>query len=214
MNIVTGLRRSGTSMIMLMLKNAGLNIAGKKWAEFDKWQAEEANPNGYWETKESTKGLTEKIDGDVVKVMFDCLYKSNPELIDKVLVIMREPKSVLESLFKYNNIIEKKLFVLNHCLDVIESLDYIQFFEKDYKIVFYEDILNDPDNQTKEICEFIGGDYKKALGTIDKKLNRCKGNDYHFIEYLESMYKLARHGNISEIVRKREQIIKQVRKLI
>ncbi len=213
MKILTGFRRSGSSMIMFALKMAGLRIAGNKWAGFNKRTAKHANPNGYWEVENTTArmGLGEKVEGDVIKVMFDCLYMSDTKLTDKVLVIMRKPQSILESIFKYNEIKHKRMFVMNYCLDAIDSFGFIQYAKKPYKIVFYEDILEKPEDEMNKICRFMGGNYKQAAQVIDGKLNRCTGNKKYEgigIEFLEEIHKLARIDNIEEIMELKPQVVK------
>ncbi len=63
---VVGHRRSGTSMMMLCLKEAGFNIIGRSLAN-------EGNPGGYWETGMATRGTEYAVDG-VVKVMTEAIH--------------------------------------------------------------------------------------------------------------------------------------------
>ena len=193
------MRRSGTSMLMYALKEAGLDIVGKK---FNSTRREE-NPNGYWEIPEicTETGLQIELKGDVIKIMFEALSFSKPELIDKTVMIFRKPKNMLTSMKNNDTIDYMDLFLVKQLLDTVDTLVFLK--DKPLLIVFYEDILEDPKGQMKVICDYLRkGDYKKASKAINTKLNRSKeseGNEY--ITVMENVYDWAREGNIDKILK-------------
>lgn len=196
MNVITGLRRSGTSMLMYALKEAGLDIAGEKF----NGDNIDGNPNGYWEIPKICKdtGLVEKIDGDVVKIMFEALSFSDPKLIDKTVAIFREPRRVLYSIMQDNQIDYRDIFIVKNTIDIIDAIGFLQ--DKEHMIVFYENILENPEKEMKAICEFMGVDYKKASKVIDKKLNRSKeSEEYKYVDLMERIYELLKRGGKNNI---------------
>jgi len=216
--IVSGLRRSGTSMLMYALKESGIPILGFKFSiAKDALKRKEGNPNGYWELRKVTtdKGLfydlntVEGLDGKVVKVMFEALPESDPKLIDKVILIFRKPKNWLSSILKWNKIEQLDSFVAHNILDTIDSLGFLMLNDIKHKIVFYEDIVENPEEQMKSICEFLGeGDYKKATKTVDVKLNRSEESDTQsvYLEDLEKVYNLAKSNQIMKIIEMEGQL--------
>lgn len=219
-HVVTGLRRSGTSLMMYALKEAGLKIAGDKWAKNGE-RIKDTNPNGFWEVGKVTteEGITRKTGlvtrmGDVVKVMFECLPKSYPVMVDKTIVMVREPRNVIYSFLKHNSIAHVDLFILNWALDVVDSIEFLEEYRKEYIIVFYEDLLDNPEQEMKRVCKFVGGDYRKGAKVVDTKLNRSKGCHYPQIEVLDSVYKYLKCGKVKEILEMRKKIDKKSYKLL
>lgn len=222
--IVSGLRRSGTSMLMYALKCAGIPVIGFQFSSTrdDYLKVRAGNPNGYWETKDVTSGTGlvhdfEKmgIVGDLVKIMFEAFPNSNPHLIDKALIIFREPRNVLTSILKWNNIDYLEEFIVMQVLDTIDTIEYLKTFKVDYKFVFYEDIMSNPE-QFKDICKFIGGDYKKAMKVVDNKLDRSeplKENPRN-LDKMEEVYNLAKSGDIDKIIEMKDYMLKEGDKLL
>ena len=96
--IVSGLPRSGTSMMMKMLAEGGLNIVTDAMR-----QADDDNPNGYFEL-ETVKLLPEgnfmwlqNAGGKVVKVISSLLEYLPSEYSCKVIFMERELKEILAS---------------------------------------------------------------------------------------------------------------------
>lgn len=106
--IVSGLPRSGTSMVMQMLEKGGLTIFTDK-----ERKADENNPKGYYE-HEAVKRLTrnhkflEAAKGKVVKVVANLLPHLPPKFNYKVVFIERPLNEVLASQRKMLNRMGKK----------------------------------------------------------------------------------------------------------
>ena len=215
-NIVTGLRRSGTSMIMLALKEMGMPIIGTKFdnAQSRKLQ-EEGNPNGYWEVDGVTDKdglLTKHVNigkrGDVIKVMSEVLFKSDPTLISKVLVVLRRPRNILSSWLKHNET-HVDLFLAQCVSDLVDTFGFLLKHKKEFEIVLYENILKNPKREIKKISEyFCIKDYKKGASVIDKKLNRSEAYNKksQWIDFLEDIYTKSMNNEIMEILKLEEKL--------
>lgn len=99
--IVSGLPRSGTSMMMKMLAEGGLQIVTDEIR-----RADDDNPNGYFEL-ETVKSLPEgnfawlkKANGKVVKIISSLLEYLPPHYTYKVIFMERELKEILASQMK------------------------------------------------------------------------------------------------------------------
>ena len=169
MIVVSSLRRSGSSMLMFALKEAGLDILGDKYFN-ETEQKKEGNLNGYWEVDDicTNTGLQEKMDGEAIKIMFEALSSSKPELIDKLVFIFRQPRKMLSSVYKYNHIEHKDIFICKQAVDIIDALSWTLYYNKQFRIFFYEDIIAKPRQEMKRLIKFTGGDSKKAIKVIDK----------------------------------------------
>ncbi|MCH7536054.1 MAG: hypothetical protein IH948_10020 [Bacteroidetes bacterium] len=206
---------------MLALKKAGLKVLGHKFKTNVDKNSLEGNPNGYWELGKITfeEGLTNRSrnvgkKGDIVKVMFEVLPNSDPNLIDKAIVIFREPRCVLSSIFKYNEVPNKELFILALLLHIIVSLEFLVKHNKEFIIVTYEELLKEP-NKMKGVCEFMGGNYIEATRVIDPKLNRSKKikEDYKNLDLMEDVYEWARTNQIYQIIDYKYRIQKEYKEL-
>lgn len=231
MIVVSGCRRSGTSMLMYALKEAGLKVVGNDFFVEDlKTKTEdgkaspklqkmremtlEGNPNGYWEVMDTTAktGLVKEYDGDVIKIMFEALPKSHINKIDKVLAIFREPRDVMTSVLKYYPV-KTDLYIIKILLDIMDCLIFMSYVP--HKIVFYEDIVKNPDIM-KEICEFTGGNWEKARATIDPNLKRSEPTKerYANIDLWEKLYKLIKNGKIEEALSYKNHIENYAKNLL
>ncbi len=175
--IVSGLERSGTSMMMQILYLGGMKVA------FDtKRKPDEHNPKGYFEL-EGGKIINrlmegsfpiEKYDGMVIKVTAYGL-KFLPRGEYKIIYMLRDLDEIMASMSK---MIGEKLgeedkrafenlnrYAL-HLLDERDDFDYIT--------VRYNDVLKDPRREVERINTFLGGilDVDSAVKAVDPKLYR------------------------------------------
>ena len=95
--VVTGLPRSGTSMLLQMLAAGGIEVLSDGLRE-----ADEDNPRGYLEF-EGVKNLVKdsawsfEARGKAVKIVVPLLDTLPPELACRVILIERDPEEVLDS---------------------------------------------------------------------------------------------------------------------
>lgn len=181
--VVSGLPRSGTSMVMKMLEAGGIlpltdNI---RTADFD-------NPNGYYEferVKQLDKGdkaWVKEARGKVVKVITQ-LLRHLPSDCEYRIVFMRRNMSEI--------IASQKKMLINRGQDPDATTDEetAGLFEKhlahvnkwiqtqsNVSVVYvdYGDMFKDPMPQIRRINEFLGGDMntKEMLRVADPQLYR------------------------------------------
>ena len=180
--IVSGLERSGTSMLMQILNAGEIPIA------FDNGRpADEYNPKGYFEllggkiiNKLIAKSFPiEKYKGKFIKITSYGL-KFLPKARYKIIYSERDFEEILESiekmmekkdedrveskknLIKLNNVIKKKIQE-----------------KKDLDVLFvnYNNILKNPKNNIKKILDFLSLPYDnldKMINAVDLKLYQSR----------------------------------------
>lgn len=182
LTVVSGLPRSGTSMMMRMLEQGGLPVMidGQRTADDD-------NPNGYYEfeavkqTRENPTWL-EGSDGKVVKMVYRLLYDLPNDRTYKVLFMTRELDEVLAS--------QRVMLQRNGVpADAVSDEQMAAMFRSDLKKfrewqasaahidmidVSYNAIQSEPMPTIRRINEFLGGglDIDAMASVVDGSLYR------------------------------------------
>ncbi|MGA1848865.1 MAG: sulfotransferase [Thermoplasmatota archaeon] len=181
-NIVSGLPRSGTSLMMKMLEEGGLVPLTDNIRE-----ADVDNPKGYYEF-ERVKKLPGDIDwlpdakGKVVKVLAE-LIKHLPDGFNyRIVFMMRDLDEIISS--------QRKMMVRRgEDPDKVpddEMRNLLRTYLKNLKVfvnshpnmkvcyISYNELMTDPDLSIDEISEFFNGklDLKRMRRAIDEKLYR------------------------------------------
>ena len=174
--VVSGLPRSGTSMMMKMLEAGGIMPVTDEIRE-----ADPDNPKGYYEferVKQMDKGDTawlEKAPGKVVKVI-SALLKHLPDDYDyKVIFMRRNMPEILASQRKMlvrreedaNAMDDEKMAALfeKHLVQIEQWLADQPNFDTLY--VHYSDALADPEAQVKRLLTFLGNHLDgEAMGEV------------------------------------------------
>lgn len=180
--IVSGLPRSGTSMMMQMLDEGGIPPLTDKERE-----ANIDNPKGYYEFERVKKlpedtGWLEDARGKAVKVLAE-LIKHLPEGYDyKVVFMHRNLKEMIESQ-------KKMLKRRGEDPDEVSDAELMAMFKKyrkmlkktidehpDMEVIYvsYNQIMQNPKEGIESVDEFFNGDLdkKKMLSVVDKDLYR------------------------------------------
>lgn len=178
--IVSGLERSGTSMLMQILS------AGKIDISFDNFRkSDENNPRGYYELK-GGKIINSLINGDFnfdhykAKFIKITAYglKFLPSGSYKIIYCERKIEEVLDSMEKMmgkkdtnRNETKKSFILLNNMIK--ERINN----RKDIKILYvhYNEILSNPEKNIKKILDFLDLPYlhlEKMKQIIDQNLYR------------------------------------------
>lgn len=180
--IVSGLPRSGTSMMMQMLDEGGIPPLTDKERE-----ANIDNPKGYYEFERVKKlpedtGWLEDARGKAVKVLAE-LIKHLPEGYDyKVVFMHRNLKEMIESQ-------KKMLKRRGEDPDEVSDAELMAMFKKyrkmlkktidehpDMEVIYvsYNQIMQNPKEGIESVDEFFNGelDKKKMLSVVDKDLYR------------------------------------------
>ena len=178
--IVSGLERSGTSMLMQILYNGGYPVESD-----EKRQPDENNPKGYFELEggkiinklmenafpfEQYKGKIIKItayglkylpQGDYVIIYSERNIEEILDSMEKMAQITDENRAETKDVFlKLNSFIKEQIAQRSDCIVLF---------------VNYNEILNNPGDKIKEINEFLQQDYadlQAMIKTVDEKLYR------------------------------------------
>jgi hypothetical protein len=182
LTIVSGLPRSGTSMMMRMLEQSGVPLLVDHIR-----QADEDNPNGYFEfeavktTKQDPSWLKES-EGKAVKMVYRLLYDLPKTRSYRVLFMRRDLKEVLASqkvMLQRNGMSGddasdeqmKELFLseLDAFYKWATSQPYIKLIDVDYNR-----LQADPLAELQLVNKFLGGDLDvdAMASVIDNSLYR------------------------------------------
>jgi hypothetical protein len=181
--VVSGLPRSGTSMMMKMLEAGGIPPVTDEIRE-----ADEDNPKGYYEferVKQMDQGDTSWVpgaQGKVVKVISALLKHLPDDHQYRVVFVRRNMPEILASQRKMlirrgedpDKMDDKQMAMLfeKHLKQVEEWMAARPNFQVLY--VHYTDVLTDPMPQIAKINEFLGGalDTQAMATVVDRNLYR------------------------------------------
>ena len=183
--VVSGLPRSGTSLMMKMLEAGGLVVVqdGIREADTD-------NPKGYYEferVKQMDKGDTgwmAEAQGKVVKIISALLIHMPADYEYDVIFMRRHMEEILAS--------QRKMLVhRGEAADNMDDAKMAELFDKHLTQVFgwmeqqpnvrclevhYSDLLADPVSLAAQVNRFLNGrlDEQKMVGMVDPALYRNK----------------------------------------
>ena len=181
LTIVSGLPRSGTSMMMRLLELGGMPVLTD-----EQRVADDDNPNGYYEfeavkqTAEDSSWL-QGSEGSAVKMVYRLLYDLPEDRNYRVLFMRRNLDEVLASqqvMLSRHGVADKvsdaqmmKLFraEIDSFYKWVEGKSHIELIDVDYN-----QMLANPRKELLEINAFLGGvlDVEKMLVGVDASLYR------------------------------------------
>jgi hypothetical protein len=186
--VVSGLPRSGTSMVMSMLDAGGLPILTDHVR-----QADEDNPKGYFEF-EKVKDLAETNDkswlkearGRAVKVISHLLKELPDENFYRIIFARRNLQEIIAS----QNIMLKRQAAANP----VEDAKAIELYRKHLVNVrflvrrkpnlemlelAYTEVLDDPETTAERISQFLGGNLntRAMSAVVDRRLYRNRKDE-------------------------------------
>lgn len=185
--IVSGLPRSGTSMMMKMLEAGGLPVLTDNIRK-----ANEDNPKGYYEferVKKLPEGDTawmDQAEGKVVKIISQLLMSLPEGYTYRVLFMRRHINEILASQRRMlerrgedpNKVDDEEMAALfeKHLEKVFAWMDrqpHVHYLEVDYNRT-----LADPQPTAEQVNEFLGGelDVEKMVGVVDPSLYRQRAD--------------------------------------
>jgi len=182
--VVSGLPRSGTSMLMKMLEAGGLTPLTD-----DIRKADKDNPKGYYEFERVKKLETDntwlaEAKGKAVKVISLLLRNLPTDYTYKIIFIRRDIREILASqkqmLIRRGEPADKvsdeemTRIYQNHLRQTEAWLSEQPAFDVLY--TDHRDIIRDPAQASKKINQFLGGflDVKQMAGMVDASLYRQK----------------------------------------
>jgi hypothetical protein len=180
--VVSGLPRSGTSMVMKMLEAGGVEILTDQIRK-----ADIDNPKGYYEFElvkklETDTSWLPQARGRAVKIISMLLKHLPPDHDYKIIFVSRNIQEVLASQKQMlirrgeptDRISDKELAGIyeTHLNQLAKWLNNKSGF--DVLMIHYNDILKDPDIHSERINSFIGGyaNVKHMADVVDKSLYR------------------------------------------
>lgn len=185
--VVSGLPRSGTSMMMQMLDKGGLEIFSDK-----KRTADENNPKGYYEHEavmsiSKNKAWLEEAKGKVVKVISHLLFELPARYNYKVVFMERDLNEVLMSQHRMlvrNGKAKEDTINLKLMGPFRQNLEKVRNWATnqanvDILYVSHAAMMNNPGEEISRINQFLGGklDTAAMAGVIDRSLYREKANE-------------------------------------
>lgn len=180
--IVTGLPRSGTSMMMQMLEAGGIPILKDDIREPD-----EDNPKGYYEFERVKKiandqSWLEEAKGKAVKMVSALLPQLPGSYTYKLIFMHRRMEEILASqkvmLSRRNQPPDKvgdekmAVFFRNHLAQIDKWIT--EHPNVDVVHIDYNDMVSGPLKQVERINEFLGNglDTAKMVSVVDQRLYR------------------------------------------
>lgn len=156
------------------------------------------NPEGFWEMAFTVRGvvyqaqfkeLLSKIlagkEHKVCKVVSQGLLNSDPMYLGKIIYMIRHPRAVAKSQERLRRQLPDPIVngkkVKFHTPEMYISVTgqaarfFLMYPEVPVRFFHYEELLERPKEIIDEMQEFVGyGDYSKAYGIVQPKLNRSK----------------------------------------
>ena len=182
--IVSGLPRSGTSLMMQMLDKGGMEVVTDNIRQADK-----DNPKGYYEFEKVKKikedaAWLKDTRGKVFKMVSMLLYDLPSDEKYKIIFMKRNMEEVLAS--------QRKMLKRRNQKSGPEDDEMAELFkkhltkihtwlvqQKNIEILYvnYNDLIENPLKEAETLNEFLGGelDAVKMAGVIDKSLYRNRG---------------------------------------
>ena len=178
--IVSGLPRSGTSLMMQMLDYGGMDclVDGKR-------EADESNPKGYYEYEPvmsiyKDNSWMNKAQNKTVKIVAPLLNKIDEQYRYKIIFMTRDLNEILKSqqkmIGKTEDVFPVKLY--NKFQKLLSNIEVWKKKEPGVELIYldYKDVLDNPESTVKSIERFLGVPLNRLemINCIDKKLYRTK----------------------------------------
>lgn len=180
--IVSGLPRSGTSLMMSMLEAGGMELLTDRIRTPD-----EDNPKGYYEFErvkqiEHDQEWLEDARGRAVKMIAELLKHLPPQYLYKVIFMRRKMEEILES--------QKQMLIRRgEPTDKVSDEEMGRMFagyletvkawiaeQRNIDVIYvnYNDLLDDPTQHAEEVNQFLGGalNVQNMISAIDPSLYR------------------------------------------
>lgn len=179
--IVSGLERSGTSMMMQILISGGAPVAYNETRK-----ADAHNPKGYYELEGGKIINTlmngtfpmDEYKGKVIKITAYGLSYLPTDRKYKIIYMERNLDEVLDSMEKMSQVIDEDREQTKQSFKKLNEKVKKELSTKEnieVLFVIYNELLKDPHPHILKICQFIGlyqFDTEKMISVVDRKLYR------------------------------------------
>lgn len=177
--IVSGLERSGTSVMMQMLHMGGLPVAFD-----DSRPADQHNPRGYYELA-GGKIISRLMDGtfdlashkgQIVKITaYGLKFLANGNY--KIIYMLRDIDEILDSMQKMGALTNRRkdralLVKLNRVsFGLMDRRD-----DMEYVTINYHNVIHSPSREIERVSCFLGQtfDFERAIRAVDSRLHRSR----------------------------------------
>jgi hypothetical protein len=177
--IVTGLPRSGTSLMMQILNKSGLEILSDGVRQKDI-----SNPEGYYEL-EAVKGIVKDNSflknavGKVVKIVAPLPMFLDKTLNYRVIFMRREIEEILRSQEKMLNkdqSSEREKFSTIYTTHIQKTYQFFELNKIPFQDMFYKELIGNPEVELKKIIEFLDleCDWRELAEVVNPELYRNK----------------------------------------
>ena len=178
--IVSGLPRSGTSLMMQMLNKGGVDILSD-----NKREADVSNPKGYYEYEpvmsiHKDNSWLHLAQNKGVKVVAPLLKNLDPQYRYKVIFMKRDVNEIIRSqqIMIGKNPDNLPINIYNAFQKQLETIEKWKDREPHIELIYvdYKELIENKDFDIQKIEDFIGVplDTKAMMSCIDKKLYRNK----------------------------------------
>lgn len=195
MVVVTGMPRTGTSLVMQTLEILGVPIAGEKFPEkpkeFDEIFTPEqladileggkkANPKGFYELRETVEGVTDPTEfkGKAIKIILPAIFHS--KIADaKIIWCIRDPRNAMESRKNLARLENGAIFLKRPLLNIYDFMNAL-LNKKNYIIIDFDEMVSDPITNIQKIADLVGCGSDKieaASKNVEPSLRRSKKMD-------------------------------------
>jgi len=223
---VTGEPRSGTSLMMNILKETGLDIVGEKYPNIKEDREENMitlNEHGFWEipgfvsrgAKHAAK--YEYLYGKTFKIICRAMIQTDLKFInniDKIIFCLRNPREIMES---QKNLFSNVAVATNNSWN--DKNDKTEPMFDQYKnyigryvllanrlnlwnktlVVDYANMLSNPEKQIKKVCEFLGKEYRPELSNLVEKRLYRSSQIKQYDKKAEFLYKTIKTLNTKKV---------------
>ncbi len=170
--VVTGLPRSGTSLMMQVLNAAQVPILQDGVRESDI-----SNPQGYYEL-EAVKGIVasnaflNEAQGQAVKIVAPLPVYMNPKLKYKVLFMRRDLEEILlsqEKMLEKDQTSEREKYRTIYEFHLKKTYRFFREHRIEFLDVNYNEFMKSPEQTLQQVVDFIGLDASPA--TLSEVVN-------------------------------------------
>lgn len=157
--IVTGLPRSGTSLMMQILEKSSLEILSDGIRQKDI-----NNPEGYYEL-EAVKGIVKDnsflktAQGKVVKIVAPLPMFLDKSLSYRVIFMRREIDEILRSqeiMLNKDQQAEREKFAAIYATHIQKTYQFFELNKIPFLVVNYRELIQSPESELEKIIEFLG----------------------------------------------------------
>lgn len=177
--LVTGLPRSGTSLMMQILDASSVEVFTDGEREKDV-----NNPEGYYEL-EKVKGIAtdnsflKEMEGRAIKVVAPILIYADTRLKYKVIFMRREIEEILmsqEKMLNKDQTSEREKYRTIYEFHLKKTYRFLEQHGIPYINISHRELLSKPEAELSKLTEFLGiqDDVEKLAGVVRPELYRNK----------------------------------------